>query len=44
MPAEAVKTFQTCRSIVGEVFNAIDGYQSGDDSFQFNAKPAPAGS
>jgi len=44
MPAEAVKTFQACRSIVGDVFNAVDGYQSGGDSFQFSAKPARAGS
>lgn len=44
MPVEAVKAFQTCLSIFGEVFNAVEGYQSGDDSFQFNAKSAPKGS
>jgi hypothetical protein len=44
MSPEAVKAFQTCLSVFGEVFNAVEGYQSGDGSFQFNSAPAPAGS
>lgn len=37
MTPDAVKAFQTCLSIFGEVFNAVEGYQSGDDSFRFES-------
>jgi len=44
MPVDAVKAFQSCLTVFGEVFNVVEGYQSGDGSFQFNSQPTRAGS
>lgn len=43
MSLEAKKAYQTSLAVFFDVFNAVEGFQSGDGSFQFDSKSKPAG-
>jgi len=44
MDKESATAFVTCQQVFSQIFNQLEGFQSGQDSFRFEERPRPLGS